>query len=148
MLQSCIVAMVKSCLLTGTYYGISFGRLASNWPMQMWMLGVNHQMELKEPGWGAGGRTGGAKVDWNPIGRTTIQFSQSLDHQPRSVPGGIHGSRYICSRGWPCLRVAGGEALGPREAWCPSIGGCCSSGAGECAWVWEHSDTGKGEGGG
>jgi hypothetical protein len=42
-------------------------------------------------------------------------FSQSLDHQPKSVPGEIHGSRYICSRGWPCLTAKGGEALGPGE---------------------------------
>jgi hypothetical protein len=33
--------------------------------MQIWMLGANHQTELKEPG----GRTGLAEVDCNPIGR-------------------------------------------------------------------------------
>jgi len=44
------------------------------------------------------------------------QFYQNLDHQPRRIPGGIHGYRYICSRGWPCLTATEGKALGPREA--------------------------------
>jgi len=46
----------------------------------------------------------------------TTQFSQSLDHQPRSVPGGIPDSKYVCNRGWPCLTATGGEALGPGDA--------------------------------
>ena len=58
--------------------------------MQMWMLGANHQTELREPGGGAGRRTGGADRGCNFIGRTTeagliTQFSLRLDHQPRSV---------------------------------------------------------------
>jgi hypothetical protein len=61
--------------------------------MQMWMLGANHQTELREPGQGADRGTGGAEGDCNPIGRTksacqTTQCSQSLDHQPRSVQDG------------------------------------------------------------
>ena len=40
----------------------------------------------------------------------------------------------------------GGKALGPREVWCPSLGGCWSCGVGECWCVGEHSHTGKGEG--
>jgi hypothetical protein len=76
----------------------------------------------------AGRRTGGAEGDCNPIGRTTsagqtTQCSQGLDQQPRSVPGGIDGSRYIGSRGWPCLTVMEGEALDPGVLWCPRIGG-------------------------
>jgi hypothetical protein len=52
--------------------------------------------ELRDPGEGAGGRTRGAEVDYNPIGRKTsadgtTQCSQGLDHQPRSVQGGLHG---------------------------------------------------------
>jgi hypothetical protein len=47
-------------------------------------------------------------------GRTTQCF-QGLDYQPRSVQGGIHSSRYICGREWPCLTSIGGEALGPVE---------------------------------
>ena len=29
-------------------------------------------------------------------------------HEPRSVQGGTHGSRYICCRGWWCLTAIGG----------------------------------------
>jgi hypothetical protein len=65
--------------------------------------GANHQTELRDPGGGAGRRTAGAEWDCNPIGRTTsagqtTQYSEELDHQPRSLLGGIHGSRYIGSR--------------------------------------------------
>ena len=38
----------------------------------MWMLGANHQTELREPGAGAGRRTGGPEGDYNPIGRTVL----------------------------------------------------------------------------
>ena len=41
----------------------------------------------------------------------TAQCSERLDHQTRSIQGEIHDSRYICSRGWPCLTAMGGEAL-------------------------------------
>jgi len=66
--------------------------------MQMWMLGANHQTEFRDPGGGAG--AGVTEGDCNPIGRTvsadwTAQCSQRLDHQPRRVQRGIHGSRYI-----------------------------------------------------
>jgi hypothetical protein len=88
--------------------------------MQMWMLGANHQTELRDHGGGAGRRTGRAKGDCNPIGRITsagwtTQCSQGLDQQRRSVQGGIHDSRDIGSRAWPCLTSMGGEALGPVE---------------------------------
>ena len=83
------------------------------------MLGVNYQTELRDPGGRAGGRTGGAE-GCNPIERTmyasqTTKYSQGLDHQTRSVQGGIHGARYIGNRGWPCLISMGGETLGPVE---------------------------------
>jgi len=39
--------------------------------MQMWMLEANHQTELRKPGWGACGRTGGVEGYYNPVGRTT-----------------------------------------------------------------------------
>jgi hypothetical protein len=64
-------AVVKRCLLTGTWYVGYLGGLASNQPMQMWMLGVNKKTELKEPVGGAGRRTGKAEGDYNPIRRTT-----------------------------------------------------------------------------
>ena len=53
--------------------------------MQMMMFGANHQTDLEDPGGGAGGRTGGAERDCNPIGRVmsagrSTQSSQGLDH--------------------------------------------------------------------
>jgi hypothetical protein len=72
--------------------------------MQMQMLRTNHQTELREPGGGASRRAGGTEEDCDPIRRTTLaglttQFSQSLDHQPRSVLE-VHGSRtYIAEDG-------------------------------------------------
>ena len=51
--------------------------------MQMQLLTANHQTELGDPAKEAGGRTGGAEGDCNPIGRTmlagwTTQSSQDL----------------------------------------------------------------------
>jgi hypothetical protein len=66
------------------------------------------------------GRTEAAEGDWNPLGRTvstnwiTLNF-QRLKHQRKSIHAGIHGSRNICSRGWPYLALIRGEALGPVE---------------------------------
>jgi hypothetical protein len=39
--------------------------------MQMWMLGANHQSELRKYGGGAGRRTRGVVKDCILIGRTT-----------------------------------------------------------------------------
>ena len=39
--------------------------------------------------------------------------------------GGVpRGSRYICSRGWPCQSSMEGEALGPLKAQCPNVRKC------------------------
>ena len=57
------------------------------------------------------------------------------------------GSRYICSRGWPCPLQMGEEALGLVEVWCPSVRGCWGSGAVEGGWGWELLHRGKREGG-
>jgi hypothetical protein len=88
--------------------------------MQMWMLTTNHQSEFRDHSGGAGRRNGGSEGDCNSIGRTMLagwtQCSQELDHQPRSLQGGIHGYRYICSRGWPSLTSMLGEVFGPVEA--------------------------------
>ena len=84
---------------------------------------------LRDPSGGAGGGTGGMEGDCNSIWRTTLagwntQWFQGLDHQPRSVQGGIHDSRYVCWRQWLCLTSEAGEVLGPLEVWCPSLGWC------------------------
>ena len=61
------------------------------------------------------GRTEGAEGDFNPIARMistcwTPQRSQGLNHQPRSINAGIHGSHYIYRRG---LTSVGVEVLVP-----------------------------------
>ena len=33
----------------------------------------------------------------------TTRSSQGLNHQPKNIHGGIHGSSYMCSIGWPYL---------------------------------------------
>jgi hypothetical protein len=75
----------------------------------------------------------------------TTQSSQGLDHQARNMPGGINSSRYICRRGSSCLTSMGGEALGPVEVLCSSIGRFWSSRVGEGGWVGKHPHRGKGE---
>jgi len=87
----------------------------------MWLFESNHQTEPREPGMGASKNNGGEERHCNPIrrrtyGGLTTQFSQRLDHQPRSIPEVIHGVRYICSREWPYLTATGGETLGSGEA--------------------------------
>jgi hypothetical protein len=55
---------------------------------------------------------------------TTPQSSQGLNHQPKSINGGTHGSICICSRGWPSWSSMGGKALGPVKVLCSSVGEC------------------------
>jgi len=91
------------------------------------MLAANHWPEHGDSNGGVRERTKGAEEVCNPIGRTTISTNQSppppppkssqgLNHQPKSIHGVIHGSRRICSRGWPYLASVRGEALGPVKA--------------------------------
>jgi len=63
------------------------------------MLGRNHQTELRDTRGGAGQRTGGGEEECNHIGRTisagwTTQWSQGLNHQPKSTEGELHGSKH------------------------------------------------------
>jgi hypothetical protein len=51
-------------------------------------------------------------------------------HQPKSRYGETHGSNCICSRGWPCRTLIGGEALGPGKAQGSSEGECQGEEAG------------------
>jgi hypothetical protein len=65
------------------------------------------------------GRTEEAERVCKPMGRTTnqtTQCSQILNHQPKSIHGGTHGSRYIYSRGLPYLTSMGRQALNPVKA--------------------------------
>jgi hypothetical protein len=83
------------------------------------MFAAKHQTEHRNPKFRVRGRTEGVERNCNPIGRTTIstnltiQSSQGLNHQPKSICGGTYVSNCICSRGLPYLSSMGGEALGP-----------------------------------
>jgi hypothetical protein len=122
------------------------------------MLTENHL--TKHRGWNGAimGRNEGAEGVYNPIGRTTIstnqkpQSSQGLNHQPRSIYEGTHGSSCIRSRGLPYLASVGGETLGSIGTECPSIGKCMevSGWVGEhpprCKWRWDGiEDLGRGD---
>jgi hypothetical protein len=52
----------------------------------------------------------------NSIDRLDYLENRGMDHPLRIVHGGIHSSRYKCSREWPCLASMGREALG-APAW-------------------------------
>jgi hypothetical protein len=82
----------------------------------MWMLEANHQIEHGDGNGGVRERTEGAEGVCNPIGRTlstnqTFQSSQGLNHKPKSIHRGNHGSSYLCSRVLPYLGSMGEEAL-------------------------------------
>jgi hypothetical protein len=61
---------------------------------------------------------------------TKIEEAGAMNHQSKKIPGGTHGSTFICSRGWPSQSSMGGEALGPVKILCPSIGECQGQEAG------------------
>jgi hypothetical protein len=88
----------------------------------MQILTINLWTEPRDPNGGVRERTEKAEGNCNPIGRTTIstnqttQSSQRLNHQPRSIYGGIHDSRCISSRGWLYLVSMGGKNLVSVEA--------------------------------
>ena len=79
----------------------------------MQMLGTNLQAELSEPCGEACRRTGGAlQPQWkNNIGWLNTQFSQRLDHQPRSVSLALHTN--VAEEG--LAPAMGREVLGPGE---------------------------------
>jgi hypothetical protein len=54
-----------------------------------------------------------------------------------------HGFSHICSRGWPCWALEGGEALGPVKAECLSVGECRGGGRGG---EYPHTSREKGDG--
>ena len=90
------------------------------------MLSVNHWTEHRVLNGGTREKTQGAEGICSPIGGTTIsnnqtlQSSQRLNHQRKTIHGATDGSSHICSRGWPSRSSMGG----PVKALCPSIGEC------------------------
>jgi hypothetical protein len=96
----------------------------------MQMLIDNHQTEHADTNGRVRGRTKGAEGVCNPIRRITIsinqtnfpQSSQELNHQPKSIHGGTHGSTCIWNTGLLYLASIRGESLGPLEAQSLSVG--------------------------
>ena len=71
------------------------------------------------------------------------QSFQGLDHQPKSIHGGIHDSRYLCSRGWPYLTSMGGEGPWSRGGLMHQYRVCWRGGVGVGEWVEEYPHKGK-----
>jgi hypothetical protein len=103
---------------------------ARAWQIQKWMLTAIYWTEHRVPNEGARESTQGAKGVWSSLGGTTIwtnwypQSSLGLNCQSKKTHGGTHGSRCMCSRGWPSRSSVGWEAFGPVKVLCSSIGGC------------------------
>jgi hypothetical protein len=118
------IADAKKHLLTGALYGCSLRASSSTWPIQMQILTTNPWAGPGDSNGRTSGKTEEAKGDCNPIGSTistnwTTQNTLGLNHQPKNTHGGTHGSRYICSRGWPYLTSMGGEGgLMPQRRGC------------------------------
>jgi hypothetical protein len=131
----------NKCLLTEAWYSCLLGGSNNPWQIHRWMLSANHLTEYRVPNGGARERTERAEGVCSPIGVTTIwtnqypQSSQELNHQPKSIPEGTHGSSCIYSRGWPCQSSMGGEILVPVKTLCPSVGECQDQEAGMCGLV-------------
>jgi hypothetical protein len=92
------------------------------------------------PNGGVRERTEGAEGVCNPIGGTIISTNQTplsfqgLNHQPKSIHGGTHGSSCICSRGWTSWASMGVKVLGPVKAWCSSVRECEGGKTGVGGW--------------
>ena len=117
-------------LLIGAWYSYLLRGSASAWQTQKCMLTAIHGTEHRVPIEGARESTQVVEGICSPIGGTSIctnqypQSSQGLNYQPKSMHGGTHGSRCICSMGWHHRTSMGGSALGPVKARYPSIGKC------------------------
>ena len=126
----------NKCLLMGAWYSWLLRGSVSAWQIQTWMLTAIHWTKHRVPNEEVRERTQGVEGVCSSIGGTIIwtnqypQSSQGLNHQPKSTHGGTHGSRCICSRGWPSWSSMGGEALSPVKILCPSIGECQGQEAG------------------
>ena len=80
------------------------------------------------------------------INQPDPQSSQGLNHQPKGIHAGTHGSNCMYSRGWPYLASIGGEVLGPVKAPCTSVGEYQEWDAGVGGWVREHPHISRGSG--
>ena len=77
---------------------------------------VDAQTEQEDLNGSIRGKTEGAERVCNLLGKTTLSTnqtplsSQGPNHQSKSTHGGIIGSSYLCSRGWPCCVLMRAEA--------------------------------------
>jgi hypothetical protein len=99
----------KFCFILSLYVDVIFHRKVS------WTENVDSNGGVRE-------RTERAEVICNPIGRTNYQPPEPQE-PPWTKPSTkeytlrmTHGSRHICSRGYPCCASMGGEVLGPVKA--------------------------------
>jgi len=115
-------------------------------------MGVSNHDWAQDPNEGVRERTKGCEGVCKPIGKTTRstnqnpQSSQGLNHEPNRTHGGTHGSRHMCSRGWPYLAAKGVEALGTVKALGPSIRECYGGEEGVGRQLGEHPHRSSGEG--
>jgi hypothetical protein len=72
-----------------------------------------------------------------PVPKSSLE----LYYQSKKICGGTYGSSYICNKGWPSQSSMEGEALGPVNVLCPSIGECQYH-----DWEWVGWGAGKGIG--
>jgi hypothetical protein len=64
------------------------------------------------------------------LSKQVLIWRKKVDTTKKKTHGGTHGSSCICSRGWPSRPSMGGDALGPVNILCPSIGECLGQEAG------------------
>jgi hypothetical protein len=80
------IAHAKKCLLRGTWYCCVLRGSASAWPIQIWMLIVNHWTSVHgDPNGVVRGRTEGTEWVCNPIWRTTISTNQATKYNTFSI---------------------------------------------------------------
>ena len=128
----------NKCLLTGTWYSCLLRGSSIVSRIQKWMLTAIHWSEHRVLNEGYRESTQGAKGISRPIGETIIwtdQYTHSSQGPPnKGYKSGTHGSRCICSRGWPSWSSMEEEVLGPVKALFSSVGECQGPLAGVDGW--------------
>ena len=74
----------------------------------------------------------------NNINQADTPELQGLNHQPKTIHGGTHGSSLISSRGGPWWTSIRGDILSPGKAPYPSVRG------GRSVWVSTITEVGRG----
>lgn len=89
--------------------------------MKMWMFGIKHQTELRDPSGRAGRRTRGAEEDYNP------QEEQNQLLKPASAPRDLTTNQGVYREGsiyqkMPLFDINGRGDPWSVEVCCPSVG--------------------------